>query len=786
MIQVFSKEWFERYQVQLLRFANSRVGRYKLHIHGNRSGVGTRKITRIEPHAITWDNGDGTLSAEFRTDQKFSKRLYYGFRPIWWLMHCWDMSVANNLRPALNLGFDTLTAYPQASGGSLTVSGSTIRQTSPSSETLTVIRAGSGTTSYTSSLDVQLQAHDSVVGNFVGVWRSILTFDTSSIGATSTVTAAELSLFTTDKFGGLGTNGYEIVSATPNQTHILSPADHSRVGSTTFASGTYAGAVPGSEVDHTLNSDGRAHIDTGGVTGLAIRLGWDYSGTFTGAWAPGNITYFAWASSDRAGTSEDPRLTVTYTRGFPTSLTGVLLLSSSFTAKTIHATGLGGTLSLGSSINIRKVIAPVAGKEYVYRVYNAADTYLGVWGDVTSRLEFTERINRPGTSTVVSLARSANRTTEVREDLVDETIDPITTESGESLAVTFQTSNTIGEDTDVDLNYNVDIYVHYGRFEVLTTEDGEDILTESGEEILVAVGAPLGAPVFRGFISDYSAAYGREDGVEVTLLSHGFELSHEIIKDGLNTTRTYTAQTHDTIFKSVLDTNPSKMSYDNSSIQSTAVNISPTFRLNTKLEGLQSVFNQTDPGWFWYGNVADNNVYLQERASTPHHTLILGKHIQSIALRRSIEDLRNTIYFVGGDTGGGAILYKKYEDAASIALWRQGVHRITDRRYTVAASAQRYADKIMDRFAGAIYTTTVTIPSEQIEIENVLLGQVVGFANFGNFVDDVTLQIVGRRYSPTGLTLELGEVLDRQQDIIDNIREDVQGEQFDQIPNAPS
>ena len=37
-----------------------------------------------------------------------------------------------------------------------------------------------------------------------------------------------------------------------------------------------------------------------------------------------------------------------------------------------------------------------------------------------------------------------------------------------------------------------DLGVHYGNFEGLITESGEELLTEDGEEMLVAVGAPLG------------------------------------------------------------------------------------------------------------------------------------------------------------------------------------------------------------------------------------------------------------------------------------------------------
>lgn len=426
------------------------------------------------------------------------------------------------------------------------------------------------------------------------------------------------------------------------------------------------------------------------------------------------------------------------------------------------------------------------GKEYVYRVYNAADTYLGVWDDVISELEWSQPINTPGTTTTVRLARSANKQIERRDTLATELPEDLTDEGGDPLIATYVTSNTVGEDTDVDLNYTVDIYVHYGSFDELVNEALEMITTEDDEELIVSSGAPLGRRVFSGIIVDYEATYGNEEYVDVVIASHGIELSNEIIKSGSATTVTYTTQAPETIVKSILDTNPGDMSYTTASIDSTGITITEVFRLNTKLEGIESVYNQTDPGWYWYGNVGERTLYMKDMSGTADHTFLLGKHIKQVKTRRSMEDLRNTIYFVGGDTGGGVMLYKKFTDSASITAWRQGVHRITDRRYTSATSAERYADKIMDRYAAPIYSTTVEIAAEVYDIEDIQLGQMVGFGNFGNFIDDLLLQIVDIRYTPYLVTLRLGERLNRQIDVVSELVDDLHTEQYNTIPSTPS
>ena len=428
-------------------------------------------------------------------------------------------------------------------------------------------------------------------------------------------------------------------------------------------------------------------------------------------------------------------------------------------------------------------------KVYTYRVYKPDGTYIGVWGDVKDDLEFTQPINSAGTTTTVQLARSANTRKEVRTTRSTQDAEDRITQDGDSRVVTYQTSNTVGEDTDVELNYNVDVYVHYGDFEERETQDGIARITQDGEERVVTVGAPLGTRIFSGFILDYTSGYGETVGVTVTLSSHGFELSNQLILSGTSVNVTYSTTAIETIIKSILDTNPGKLSYSTASIESTGRSVTIKFQLNTKLEGIESAFNQTPDGWYWYGNVAENVVYLKQRSSTPDHTFILGTHVNDVSIKRSIESLQNLVYFVGGQTTEGdpsTTVFKKYEDTASQTAWRVGLNRITDRRFTVVDSIANYANREIARYKDPIYTTPLTISSARYNLESIKLGQMVGFANFDNFVDDLLLQIVSLSYTPTAVTVQLGDVQERQIDLISNLDDQLSNEQYDAIPNTPS
>lgn len=425
-------------------------------------------------------------------------------------------------------------------------------------------------------------------------------------------------------------------------------------------------------------------------------------------------------------------------------------------------------------------------KDFIYKVSNSSGTFIGVWKDVKDELAFSQPLNSPGTTTTVFLSRSANQTIEVREPMADSTGDPYTDSTGDPYYVIGETNNTVGEDTDVQVGYLVDIIAVYGGYEELVDEDEEPYVDQDGDAYIVATGAPMGRRVFSGKILKYKATYGERVGVEVTLASHGVELSDEFVRSGTTTTVTYTTTAIETTLKSILDTNPGEMSYDNGSIDATGVSPTIKFQLNTKLEAIKSLFTQTPAGWYWYGNVADNLIYLKPIGTTADHVFLKGKHISKIDPEQSMENLINVVHVVGGDTGGGVKLYKEYTDSASITQWGRHVHRITDRRITLTATAQRYAEKILSMYSQPIYTTTVEVSSSAYDIETVQLGQIVGMGNFDNFIDGQLLQIVNINYTPRKLTLQLGGLLDSQAQIITDVQEDLANEQYEGIPTVPS
>lgn len=163
--------------------------------------------------------------------------------------------------------------------------------------------------------------------------RGILLFDTSALGAGSTVTAAVLSIYVEAKYD----NAYPAPAwepdaqiytstpggATPHDTY-LEAADYQQIGTVpqcdtarSFASIT----APGYN-DWALNATGRSNIPVDGVSRFALRnVQYDVANSapaeyhIEGTYMAGFLCHLA--EYGGAGTTSDPKATITYTPGAP-------------------------------------------------------------------------------------------------------------------------------------------------------------------------------------------------------------------------------------------------------------------------------------------------------------------------------------------------------------------------------------------------------------------------------------------------------------------------------------
>jgi len=294
--------------------------RWVLRIHRDASSVGRRRIFRVIPNAIFWWQ-DGKQVAEFRTHAKFSKRLYYAFRPLWWALHAWDWLIADRLMPRLSFGFATLTAYPDADPETSTVDGFTIHAYSAGSgQSWSTLIAAVGSAAADADvandwLDIKA---DTTSGNWQRLTRMIALFDTSSLTASAVISSAILSLY------GAGANKHDDLSSTPNlDVYLSAPAsntalaagDFDSFGSTsqTGSPVTYTNLSTSAYVDWTFNATGRSGINTTGISKYGFRNANYDVAALSPTWVSGVSSQWDAYCADQTGTTNDPKLVVTYT-----------------------------------------------------------------------------------------------------------------------------------------------------------------------------------------------------------------------------------------------------------------------------------------------------------------------------------------------------------------------------------------------------------------------------------------------------------------------------------------
>ena len=316
----FGLPFFRRHQTRLLWLANHWSTRWwfrwVLRINGQRSSVGRRKLVAILPHAIEWEER-GSYVAEFRTHRKFAKRLHLAFRPFWWAMHGWDL-LADRWMPRLSFGFATLTAYPDADPETTSVDGRAAQFVNPAvGDTWANIRDGAGNDAEDAESGGAIAYIKSatVLNFFAEMRRAFFLFDTSALTSGASISAAVMSLYGFDGSNALATPTVGVYTSAPASNTALASGDFDSVGTTLQSNTTfdYSTFMWGQYNDFPLNATGIGNISKTGITKFGTREVTYDAANSPPTWSSGNDMYVSAYFADRAATTEDPKLVVTYT-----------------------------------------------------------------------------------------------------------------------------------------------------------------------------------------------------------------------------------------------------------------------------------------------------------------------------------------------------------------------------------------------------------------------------------------------------------------------------------------
>ncbi len=323
----FGPTWFAAHQRRLLGALNhpllGRVLKRALRIRRCDLGYGL-PIVAIRPQCYTVlrdqrQRTDGrwelTLTTDFRTHWKYSKRVYHAGKAVWWALHAWDQLVANPLVPAWHAGFDVLTVYPDPDPETTTVDGGLRR--GQASATFSDLRDGTGTGQFPSTATGIFAGLDAstTTDEYTLMRKFVALFDTSPLTGGADVNSATVSLFagSPGKSNGLGETPIHVALSSPTTDTNLVDADYQRVGRLSFGSIAYAAWTASVYNVFTLNATGLIAIATRGISKFSTQTDWDLNDNFTGTWASEAGSNYDGFYADQAGLANDPKLDVTYT-----------------------------------------------------------------------------------------------------------------------------------------------------------------------------------------------------------------------------------------------------------------------------------------------------------------------------------------------------------------------------------------------------------------------------------------------------------------------------------------
>lgn len=245
-----------------------------------------------------------TAKSVFYTDWRYSKRIYYSFLWLWWVLHFWDWLIADRYLPKLSFGFFTLTQSPDPGSGQVTCDGSIYIYNREMTSVQLLSEDTTGPynsyiqTDYGESEFTRVICNSTPINTFNGLSKSFFFFDTSSLGPNSSLNSGKLSIYVTKYLGpvtmGMGKMGLYSANGTV-YNNALVVTDYFNVGTISLSNDMivetiqyyannewyYALKEP-RYYGYILNSNGISNINKTSISKFAVRFTFDSFGWVAG------------------------------------------------------------------------------------------------------------------------------------------------------------------------------------------------------------------------------------------------------------------------------------------------------------------------------------------------------------------------------------------------------------------------------------------------------------------------------------------------------------------------
>jgi len=135
-----------------------------------------------------------------------------------------------------------------------------------------------------------------------------------------------------------------------------------------------------------------------------------------------------------------------------------------------------------------------------------------------------------------------------------------------------------------------------------------------------------------------------------------------------------------------------------------------------------------------------------------------------------MEDIKNSIYFTGGDDGTGTnVLVSTFNDA-SIAKYGSWLDLPNDSRVTTTTQANTLANSMLNEYSKPKFQISFDVPSPVYDITTFVVGDMIAFTNMNDFMSSLLLQVQSVDYRSDIVTIRLDQLPSTQIKYIDNLR----------------
>lgn len=263
---------------------------------------------------------------------------------------------------------------------------------------------------------------------------------------------------------------------------------------------------------------------------------------------------------------------------------------------------------------------------------------------------------------------------------------------------------------------------------------GNDLELNNEVRVIISDGDNAEKVIYSGYISRYIPwVEGPWEGITVTLLGYYTKLSQDLWQDTKSVPGTYTttkdyngdATDIGSVFRTVIDrynaeNKNSKFLYTNQTVATTSTTTEYEFAMLTYREWIDILRKLAPANWWWYVD-QDNYVHFQSHPTTATHEFIFGKHFTSVRIERSMEKLKNTVYWLAIEWDGVNTLYKKYSNTLSTADYDRRAIKVRDDRIQDITDADKMAEGFVTEHKDPDIKVTVEIIDNN-EVKDMLLG----------------------------------------------------------------